>query len=74
MLWLDFLRRKVTDPKPFEARRKRIEAWVEQHMRTSHARIDLALLNRETEKAVAAFDSAVSTLRQARGVNDSNAT
>jgi hypothetical protein len=61
--WLEFLRERVKDRSLFNKRRKRIEAWMRRELPKRPSMFDSELLNRETERAVAAFDEAVAQLR-----------
>ena len=58
----EFLEQKVLDPTLLRQRRERIESWLASH---PHNAVDVVLLERETSRALAAFDTAVSNLRSA---------
>ncbi len=64
--WLDFLRAKTKDQTLFKNRRKRIEDWVARSTPSQPPVINSELVTRETERAVAAFDEAVTQLRRAK--------
>ena len=64
--WLDFIRAKTKDPTLFKNRRKRIKDWVARNKPSQPAVFSSELLKRETERAVAAFDDAVTQLRGAK--------
>ena len=64
--WLEFLSEKVKDQSLLSERRRRIEAWMSCQWPTGPSAFDAALLERETERAVAAFDKAVVRLRRTR--------
>ena len=64
--WLEFLCGKTKDHTLFNNRRKRIEDWKARDVPSQPAVVDTKLLTRETERAVAAFDEAVTQMRQAK--------
>ena len=55
-----FLEQKVLDQVLLRQRRERIESWIARH---PHNAVDVTLLEQETERALAAFETAVSNLR-----------
>ena len=64
--WPKFLREKTKSPALFKNRRNRIKDWVARNVPSQPTVINSELLTRETERAVAAFDKAVTKLRRAK--------
>lgn len=64
--WLNFLRAKTKDQTLFKNRRKRIEDWMSRNTPPNPSAINSELLKRVAERAVAAFDEAVTRLRRAK--------
>jgi len=62
--WREFLEEKVQDLETLTTRRARIEQWTDAVAPVLEA-ADLELLERETARAINAFDTAVRVLREA---------
>lgn len=62
--WREFLEEKVRDPEVLSRRQLRIERWTEAVAPVIEG-AELELLERETARAIDAFESAVDVLREA---------
>ena len=64
--WLDFLRKKAKTRRVFEARKRRIEAWVSSQRPSKPVKFDAMLLQREIGNTVRVFDRAAVRLRRSK--------
>ena len=64
--WIEFLHAKITDPTISSERRARIEKWMQCNALAEVRQLDVQALNTEMDRAVQAFDTAVSNLRNTR--------
>src|SRR2546426_3295520 len=66
--WIEFLHAKITDPTISSERRARIEAWMQCNALAEVRQLDMQALTTEMDRAVQAFDTAVSNLRNTRQI------
>jgi 5-methylcytosine-specific restriction endonuclease McrA len=62
-VWSTYLRRKVTDRVAHRKRRRKIEEWIAAKAMADRDQVSDAVLGREIDRAIAAFDLAVRRLR-----------